>query len=175
MLVAVATWQIESRPVQSDWRKRDTRLAQSGCRSFVFDAFEADYFYIHQGRQGCSMATIGIPMGTNSTPFLANLYCFTHELAFLRSLVHPPQARTPWPSECRLIWGMHEASRHIDDLLTFNFPQFKQVMYRRMDETDPPLGSRIILSGIYPRGFHQLEVNRDGDLQASQARAQPSS
>jgi len=37
-----------------------------------------------------------------------------------------------------LIRGMHETSRYIDDLLTLNFPEFEQVMYRRVDEVDPP-------------------------------------
>ena len=92
-------------------------------------------------------------MGTNCAPFLANLYCYAYELAFLRSLVHSPQARTPGSREYRLIRGMHETSRYIDNLLTLNFPEFEQVMYRRVDEVDPPLGSGIVLSGIYPRGF----------------------
>jgi len=81
---------------------------------------------------------IGIPMGTNCAPFLANLYCFAHELAFLRSLLHSHQARTPGFREYRLIRGMHETTRYIDDLLTLNFPEFEQVMYRRVDEVDPP-------------------------------------
>ena len=39
-------------------------------------------------------------------------------------------------------------------------------MCRRVDETDPPAGSGIALSGIYPHGFQQSQVN---DLQPSQA------
>ena len=60
-------------------------------------------------------------------------------------------------------------------ILAPNFPEFEQVMYRRVDETDPPAGSGIILSGIYPRGFQQSQINRDDDLQASQDTAPPSS
>ena len=54
---------------------------------------------------------------------------------------------------------MHETSRYIDDLLTLNFPEFEEVMYRGVDEADPPPGSGIVLSGIYPRGFRQSQAN----------------
>ena len=114
-------------------------------------------------------------MGTNCAPFLANLDCFSYELAFLRSLVHSPQARKPGSREYRLTRGMHETSRYIDDLPTLNFPEFEQVMYRRVDEIDAPPGSGIVLSGIYPRGFRQSQANTDDDLQASQATTEPSS
>ena len=63
---------------------------------------------------------------------------------------------------------MHETSRYIDDLLTLNLTEFEQAMYRRVDETDPPPGSGIVHSGIYPRGFQQSHVDTDDDLQASQ-------
>ena len=56
---------------------------------------------------------------------------------------------------------MLETSRHIDDLLTLDFPEFEQVMYRQVDKTDPPPGSNIFLLGIYPRGFQQSQVNTD--------------
>ena len=48
-------------------------------------------------------------------------------------------------------------------------------MYRRVDEVDPPPGSGIVLSGIYPRGFRHSQANIDDDLQASQATTEPSS
>ena len=48
-------------------------------------------------------------------------------------------------------------------------------MYRRVEEVDPPPGSGIVLSGIYPRGFQQPQVDTDDDLQASQATTEPSS
>ena len=60
---------------------------------------------------------------------------------------------------------MHETTRYIDDLLTLNFPEFEQVL--------PPPGSGIVLSGIFPRGFQQPQVDTDEDLQASQAMAEP--
>ena len=89
--------------------------------------------------------------------------------------MHSHQARTPGSREYRLIRGMHETSRYIDDLLTLNFPEFEEVMYRRVDEVDPPPGSGIVLSGIYPRGFRQSQADTDDDLQASQATKEPSS
>ena len=80
---------------------------------------------------------IGIPMGTNCAPFLANLYCFSYELAFLRSLVRSQNARQKGSREHTLIRRMHDASRYIDDLLTVNFPEFEEVMYRARGEVDP--------------------------------------
>ena len=62
---------------------------------------------------------------------------------------------------------MHETTRYIDDLLTLNFPEFEQVL--------PPPGSGIVLSGFYPLGFQQPQVDTDDDLQASQAMAEPAS
>ena len=73
---------------------------------------------------------IGIPMGTNCAPFLANLDCFSYELAFLRSLVRSQNAQQKGSREHTLIRRMHDASRYIDDLLTVNFPEFEEVMYR---------------------------------------------
>ena len=50
-------------------------------------------------------------MGTNCAPFLANLYCFSYELAFLRSLVRSQNARQKGSREHTLIRRMHDASR----------------------------------------------------------------
>ena len=41
--------------------------------------------------------------------------------------------------------------------------------YRRVDETDPPPGTGVVLSGIYPVGFQQSHVDTDDDLQVIQA------
>ena len=57
---------------------------------------------------------IGIPMGTNCAPFLANLDCFSYELAFLRSLVRSQNAQQKGSREHTLIRRMHDASRYID-------------------------------------------------------------
>ena len=166
----------ESKWVQSDQRKQDTRWLQTvdADRLCLMLSKLVTSTYIKLG-EVVLWQKIGIPMGTNCAPFLANLYCFAYELAFLRSLVHSPQARTPGSREYRLIRGMHETSRYIDDLLTLNFPEFEEVMYRRVDEVDPPPGSGIVLSGIYPRGFRHSQANIDDDLQASQATTEPSS
>ena len=73
---------------------------------------------------------IGIPVGTNCAPFLANLYCFSYELAYLRSQFVSQNARQSGSWEHTLIRRMHDASRYIDDLLTMNVPEFEDVMYR---------------------------------------------
>ena len=92
-------------------------------------------------------------MGTDCAPFLANLYCFSYELAFLRSLVRSQNARQKGSREHTRIRRMHDPSRYIDDLLTVNFPEFEEVMYRARGEVDPQGTTGGPLTGIYPNTF----------------------
>ena len=105
---------------------------------------------------------IGIPMGTNCAPFLANLYCFSYELAFLRSLVRSQNAQQEGSREHTLIRRMHDASRYIDDLLTVNFPEFEEVMYRARGEVDPQGTTGGPLTGIYPNTFSNGGTEEQG-------------
>ena len=149
--------------MQSDERKRDARWVQTvdvDCLCLMLSKPVTSSTFIKVGKI-VLWQKIGIPMGTNCAPFLANLYCYTYELSFVKLLVHSPQARTRGSRKYRWIRGMHETSRYIDNLLTLNFPEFRQVMYHRVDEIDPPPGSGIVLSGIYPCRFQQLQVDTD--------------
>ena len=57
---------------------------------------------------------------------------------------------------------MHDASRYIDDLLTVNFPEFEEVMYRARGEVDPQGTTGGPLTGIYPNTFSNGGTEQQG-------------
>lgn len=59
--------------------------------------------------------TVGIPMGTDCAPLIADLFLFSFEFEFMKTLIRAnlPKART-----------FNNTFRYIDDLLTLNNPQF---------------------------------------------------
>ena len=57
---------------------------------------------------------------------------------------------------------MHDASRYIDDLLTVNFPEFEEVMYRARGEVDPQGTTGGPLTGIYPNTFSNDGTEQQG-------------
>ena len=57
-----------------------------------------------------------------------------------------------------LIRRMHDASRYIDDLLTVNFPEFEEVMYRARGEVDPQGTMGGPLTGIYPNASSNVGI-----------------
>lgn len=83
---------------------------------------------------------IGIPMGTNCAGFIANLYCFTYELDFLRRIVH----KKLWDVARQLL----NCSRYIDDLLVIGIQDFD--------------GMRYLPEGIYPKGVLELNLADSG-------------
>ncbi len=79
-------------------------------------------------------------MGTNCAGFIANLYCFTYELDFLRRKVHTQQ----WDVARQLL----NCSRYIDDLLCIGIQDFD--------------GMRYLPEGIYPKGVLELNLADSG-------------
>ena len=61
---------------------------------------------------------IGIPMGTNCAPLLANLYLFSYEYDFMMNLLKKKQLH--------LARKFNFSYRYIDDLISFNNPEFKK-------------------------------------------------
>ena len=61
--------------------------------------------------------SIGIPMGTNAAVFIANLFLFTFELAFVREHINEPN----------LLKLFEFTMRYIDDILSLNNPQFVDI------------------------------------------------
>jgi hypothetical protein len=85
---------------------------------------------------------IGIPTGTNSAGYIANLYCFTYPLDFLERKVAEKQEAIAKKSL--------DISRYIDDLLTVGFPEFQSLRYH-------------LPGGIYPKHVLQLNVADSGN------------
>ena len=61
---------------------------------------------------------IGIPMGTNCAPLLANLYLFSYEYDFMMNLLKKKQLH--------LARKFNFSYGYIDDLISFNNPEFKK-------------------------------------------------
>ena len=59
---------------------------------------------------------VGIPMGTDCAPLLANLYLFYYEYHFLKCLIK---------NNCYKAKHFSNTVRYIDDLLTLNNPSFE--------------------------------------------------
>ena len=60
---------------------------------------------------------VGIPMGTNCTPFVADLFLYCYERDFMDSLNHDNQAD--------VIEAFNSTSRYLDDLLNIDNPYFE--------------------------------------------------
>ena len=102
--------------------------------------------------------TIGIPMGTDCTPLLANLFLFYHEYKFMK-------AKLKQNSQVAKLFS--NTFRYIDDLLTFNNPTFKQEIsniypqqleLKKTTETDSRLSYLDLEINIRDRKFDK----RDG-------------
>ncbi|KAK3283694.1 hypothetical protein CYMTET_8621 [Cymbomonas tetramitiformis] len=101
---------------------------------------------------------VGIPMGTSCAGFIANLYCFTYELAFMRRLVEAG--------------NFHDAHRflfvcrYIDDLLAFNIPDMEDYLYLNESGTAGIYPKHILSLSLAHAGLWHLAVNGDGHLGA---------
>ena len=60
---------------------------------------------------------VGIPMGTNCAPLVADLFLYCYERDFMDSLNHDNQAD--------VIEAFHSTSRYLDDLLNIDNPYFE--------------------------------------------------
>ena len=63
---------------------------------------------------------VGIPMGTNCAPFVADLFLFCYERDFMLFLSDNNQTD--------IIEAFNSASRYLDDLLHFDNPFFEQMV-----------------------------------------------
>ena len=63
---------------------------------------------------------VGIPMGTNSAPFIADLFLFSYEIDFIMSLSCDIQAD--------VIIAFNSTSRYLDDLLNIENPDFEGIV-----------------------------------------------
>ena len=65
---------------------------------------------------------VGIPMGTNCAPLVADLFLFCYERDFMTSLSDVKQAE--------IIEAFKSTSRYLDDLLTIDNPYFEGMVNR---------------------------------------------
>ena len=79
--------------------------------------FLVDNIYVRFGGQLFRL-TIGIPMGTNCAPLLANLFLYSYESQFLDKLVKEGKRK--------LARKFNLSYRYIDDLISFNNKRFKK-------------------------------------------------
>ena len=63
---------------------------------------------------------VGIPMGTNCAPLVADLFLFCYERDFMLSLSDNNQAD--------IIESFNSTSRYLDDLLNIDNPHFEQIV-----------------------------------------------
>ena len=78
-----------------------------------------DYTFIRFGTK-LYRQTIGIPMGTNCVPLVADLFFFCYERDFMTSLSRENQAD--------IIWAFNSTSRYLDDLLNIDNIYFDQMV-----------------------------------------------
>ena len=64
--------------------------------------------------------TVGIPMGTNRAPLVADLFLLCYERDFILSLSDNNQTD--------IIEAFNSTSRHLDDLLNIDNPYFEQMV-----------------------------------------------
>ena len=81
------------------------------CQFIELLNFLIDNIYISFGTQ-LFRQTIGIPMGTNCAPLLADLYLFAYEYEFMKSLVST--------KKLHLARKFNFTFRYIDDLISIN-------------------------------------------------------
>ena len=79
--------------------------------------FLVDNIYVRFGGQ-LFQQMVGIPMGTNCAPLLADLFLYSYENEFLDKLVKKGKRK--------LARKFNPSYRYIDDLITFNNKKFKE-------------------------------------------------
>ena len=81
--------------------------------------FFGQYIYIRFGSK-LYRQIVGIPMGTNCAPLVADLFLFCYERDFMLSLSDNNQAD--------IIEAFNSTSRYLDDLLNIDTPYFEQMV-----------------------------------------------
>ena len=106
------------------FRRQKINLFPKTIHSFkVCDAlvYLLDNIFIRFGTK-LYRQTIGIPMGTNCAPLVADLFLFCHERDFMKSLSRENQAG--------IIEAFNSTSRYLDDLLNIDNIYFDQMADR---------------------------------------------
>ena len=86
------------------------------CSPYVALSFLLDNIYIRFGTK-LYRQIVGIPMGTNCAPLVADLFLFCYERDFMKNLSSDNQAD--------VIKAFNLTSRYLDDLLNIDNPYFE--------------------------------------------------
>ena len=116
--------------------------------------FLIDNIFVEYGGQ-IFQQTIGIPMGTNCAPLLADLFLFTYESAFLQDLVKKKKKK--------LAQSFNSTFRYIDDVLSISNGKFEENLHliypaelEIKNTTDTPTSAAYL--DLY------LQVDKNGHL-----------
>ena len=93
-------------------------LAKNVCEALIY---LLDNIYIRFGTK-LYRQIVGIPMGTNCAPLVADLFLFCYERDFMTSLSDVKQAE--------IIEAFESTSRYLDDLLNIDNPYFEGMVNR---------------------------------------------
>jgi hypothetical protein len=108
-------------------------------------AFLIENTFLVNGESGARRQTVGIPMGTNAAPALANLYLHSYECEFIDRLVEAGQLE-----QAR---SFHMTFRFIDDVLSVDNPEWHKYSRRAAED-----------GGIYPRALQMNETEVSSEL-----------
>ena len=108
---------------QAFFTSRDTKRyklwsCQNVCQTLMY---LLDNIYIRVGTM-LYRQTVGIPMGTNCAPLVADLFLFCYERDFMTSLSDVKQAE--------IIEAFKSTSRYLNDLLNIDSPYFEGMVSR---------------------------------------------
>ena len=109
---------------------------QKVCDALVY---LLDIFFIRFGTKLCRQS-IGIPMGTNCYPLVADLFLFCYERDFMKSL--------SWENQADIIEASDSTSRYLDDLLNIDniyFGQMVDCIYPTELQLKAPYPSKIYI------------------------------
>ena len=109
--------------IQAFFTSEDTKRyklwsCQSVCEALIY---LLDNIYIRFGTK-LYRQIVGIPMGTNCAPLVADLFLFCYERGFMTSLSDVKQAE--------IIEAFKSTSRYLDDLLNIDNPYFEGMVNR---------------------------------------------
>lgn len=107
------------RKVGARFSSKKTKSSVSESKLIEMVCFLIDNIYVSVGSRNFQQK-VGIPMGTDCGPLLANLYLFSLEFKWIRGLWDDRGTREVRLSRRKIALGCAHCFRYIDDLLAFN-------------------------------------------------------
>ena len=111
-----------------------------------------------------SSQIVGIPIGTNCAPLLADLFLFCYEIDFMTSLSYDKQAD--------IIEAFNSTSRYLRDLLNIDIPYFERMVNKMYPpelqlnkaNTSDTEDISLFLMILLPQKFHDKRDDFDFDI-----------